>query len=122
MNYKEVIESIKKWFELHYGGIHIILPDGWLGRPYDNSYFIKDIKIDDDFFEIVFNDDFMIMKVSGQPVVETGKKEIETTGTVELSMELTDFKKLFVEYGCGRKTAKTYTDGSVYFIVSPGAY
>lgn len=125
MDYSDAVNKISEWFNVYKGSISIKLPDGWIGRPYDNIYFLESIETHGDYIEIGFDDNFMLMKIWGDFVIDTVKKEFEIdgikTGQIQEGyMEISRFKKLFVEYGCSKENTKTFSGGSVYFIVLPG--
>lgn len=130
MDYTDKIEKIRQWFSL-FKDTSFKLPDGWIGgRPGEYGGVFKSVKVYEDYIEMIFIDEIdeadetMLMKIWGDFVIDIVVKEFEydgdRMGTIQEGyMEISRFKKLYVEYGCGKKITDTYIEGSVRFHVSP---
>ena len=48
MTTKEMADLVRRWFEQAGQATGPILPDGWLGRPYDSIYFLDSVEVADE--------------------------------------------------------------------------
>ena len=60
MNDQETVRQVREWFEGTRQVAGPILPDGWFGRPFDNTWFIVDVYILDDVMTMQFVHDCII--------------------------------------------------------------
>jgi len=86
----------------------IILPDGWLGRPYDNQHHVKGLVVTNNIFTIVF-DDIREIKIENPKAYEFSKIEPNWSSLKFLSCQEITLKWIpFGEEKTGNFSIRSY--------------
>lgn len=86
----------------------IILPGGWLGRPYDNQHRIKEISVSKNVLTIVF-DDIRELQIVNPKRYEI--KKLDPNWSSLKFLECQEIRFLWVPYGeesTGKTTVRTF--------------
>lgn len=100
--------TIQEWFK-QVGGAGIVLPTGWLGRPYDNVYFLKEVNSSNETLELLFIPSIRI-RFPNPPIIQISN--------TELAIEFSEMH--FYREGDDSKHSqeKFFSNGSVKFVAS----
>ena len=112
MTTKEMKKTIRRWFRKAEQATGPILPDGWFGRPYDNTYWLQDVEVEGDTFTVRLNEDTaLVFKGLTQVCVRNGEQNAE--------LVFEDFTHLMFRwklYGGTEYRERHYDGGQVRFL------
>ena len=94
---------VRRWFGQARAVVGPILPDGWFGRPYDNTFFLRDIRKADGKLAIDLGEDTALM-ITGPCNVVVENSELVFDGFTEAAF-------CWKEYGGRERLEKRYESG-----------
>lgn len=112
MTSRAMADLIRQWFARAGQATGPILPDGWFGRPYDNSYILKDIQIVGDVLVIKLSEDTSLtLEQLGQVYIDNSELVFEGFHTCLFRWK---------EYGGIEDRELSYDAGLVRFVPPVG--